>query len=302
MHYTFHQLKVFCTVCRHKSVTKAAEELHLTQPAVSIQLKKLQEQFDIALTEVIGRKLHITDFGRKIAELGERTLHEAGLIDDTANQYKGLMTGKIKISLVSTAKYVMPYFLTDYVHEFPNVELSVNVTNKNLVIESLARNETDFALVSVLPDLALEAVELMENRLQLIAGDRYFHYAEGLDIDELSRLPLIFREQGSATRTAMESFLNDRKIEPFRRLELVSNEAVKQAVSAGLGLSIMPLIGLRNEINLGTLKIISFEGLPIITSWKLVYAKGKNLSPAARVLLDHIKKNKQEVIDRHFGG
>lgn len=300
MHYTLHQLKVFNKVCELKSVTKAAEQLHLTQPAVSIQLKKLQDQFDIALTEVIGRQLYVTDFGRQIAAVGERILQEAELINDTTNQYKGLLTGKIKISSVSTGKYVMPYFLTDYVHAHPNVELSIDVTNKNLVVESLAKNETDFALVSVLPDLALESIELMENKLQLVAGPKYFEYENGITKDQLSALPLIVREQGSATRKAMEAFLNNYGIQPIRTLELVSNEAVKQAVSAGLGLSIMPMIGLRNELSLEHLKVIPMKGLPIITSWNLVYAKGKSLTPAGIELLEHIKLHKSEVIEKHF--
>lgn len=300
MHYTLHQLKVFHKVCELESITKAAEQLHLTQPAVSIQLKKLQDQFDVPLTEVIGRKLFITEFGRQIAQVSDRILQEAQLINDTTNQYKGLLTGKIKISSVSTGKYVMPYFLTDYVHEHPNVELSMDVTNKNLVVESLAKNETDFALVSVLPDLSLESEELMENKLQLVAGPKYFDYANGMTKEELSEVTLIFREQGSATRNAMESFLNANGIKPLRKLELVSNEAVKQAVSAGLGVSIMPMIGLRNELNLGLIKVIPMKGLPIITSWNLVYAKGKSLSPAGQALLDHIKEHKLKVIEKHF--
>lgn len=300
MHYTLHQLKVFSKVCELKSITKAAEELHLTQPAVSIQLKKLQEQFDIPLTEVIGRQLYVTDFGQQILIVSGRLLQEAELIDATTSKYKGLLTGKIHISSVSTGKYVIPYFLTDFAKKHADVELTIDVTNKNLVVESLAKNETDFALVSVLPELALESIPLMENQLSLFAGQEYFDLVDNLKISELENLPLIVREKGSATRKAMETFLNTHKLKPKRTMELVSNEAVKQAVIAGLGLSVMPIIGLRNELNQGILKKIPIKGLPIITNWNLVYAKGKNLTPAAKELVDHIIATKESIIAKHF--
>ncbi len=300
MHYTLHQLKVFSKVCELKSITKAAEELHLTQPAVSIQLKKLQEQFDIPLTEVIGRQLYVTDFGNQIMTVSNRLLKEAELIDATTSQYKGLLTGRIHISSVSTGKYVIPYFLTEFAKDHPDVELTIDVTNKNLVVDSLAKNKTDFALVSVLPDLALETISLMENRLNLFAGQDYFHLVDSFKLNQLEEVPLIFREQGSATRKAMEEFLNKYKIRPKRTMELASNEAVKQAVSAGLGLSIMPLIGLRNELNLGIIKEIPLKGLPIITNWNLVYAKGKMLTPAGQALLQYIKTHKEQIIEMNF--
>ena len=300
MHYTLHQLKVFTKVAEHQSITRAAEELHLTQPAVSIQLKKLQEQFDIPLTEVIGRQLYVTDFGKRIKELSQKLLEEAALINDTTNQYKGLLTGKVKISSVSTGKYVIPYFLTDFVKEHPNIDLNIDVTNKNLVVDSLAKNETDFALVSVLPDLALEAHSLMENKLYLVCGREYFKEIDKIKLSELHEYPWIFREQGSATRGAMESFLKKNDIVPQRTMKMVSNEAVKQAVAAGLGLSIMPVIGLRNELSLDLMRIIPIKALPIITNWNLVYTKGKNLSPVSQALIAHIEKYKKDVITRHF--
>lgn len=300
MHYTLHQLKVFTKVAEHQSITKAAEELHLTQPAVSIQLKKLQEQFDIPLTEVIGRQLYVTDFGKRIMNLSQKLLEEAALINDTTNQYKGLLTGKVKISSVSTGKYVIPYFLTDFIKEHPNIDLNIDVTNKLLVVESLAKNETDFALVSVLPDLSLETHTLMENKLYLVCGSAYFDQINKIKISNLGNYPLIFREQGSATRAAMEGFLKTNGITAKRTMKLVSNEAVKQAVAAGLGLSIMPLIGLRNELQLDLMRVIPIKKLPIISHWNLVYTKGKNLSPVSQALVEHIEAHKSQVIKRHF--
>ncbi len=301
MNYTLHQLRVFLQVFEHESVTRAAEALHLTQPAVSIQLKRLQDHFEIPLTEVIGRKLYITDFGNKIAEVSKRILEEAEEIKATLNQYKGLLSGKISISVVSTGKYVIPYFLNDFNKQHPQVELKVDVTNKNSVLESLAKNKTDFALVSVLPpDLNLTSIELMENRLYFVGSPNEKFREKGIAISDLNDLPLIYREKGSATRAAMESYLAKVGVSPKRTLELVSNEAVKQAVNAGLGYSIMPLIGLKNELYVESVSLYSLEGLPIKTNWNLVYHTGKNLSPAALAFITYIQNSKADVFKKHF--
>lgn len=300
MHYTLHQLKIFLQIHKHKSITKAAEEMHLTQPAISIQLKKLQDQFEIPLTEVIGRQLYITGFGEKIAEVSNRILNEAEAIKTTMNEYKGLLVGKISISIVSTGKYVIPYFLTDFMKKNEGVDFSIDVTNKVRVIDSLSNNETDFSLVSVLPEnIAIEKVELMDNKLYLI-GNSTSDVSKKLSTTDIEKLPIIFREQGSATRVAMENFLARHQLSVNKRLELVSNEAVKQAVNAGLGYSIMPLIGLRNELKSGEMKIIPTSGLPIITSWNLIYNRDKKLSPAAKAFIKHLNETKDEVIGKYF--
>ncbi|WP_109833047.1 LysR substrate-binding domain-containing protein [Reichenbachiella versicolor] len=303
MHYTLHQLKIFTYVVKYQSITKASEELFLTQPAVSIQLKKLQDQFDIPLTEVIGRQLFVTEFGREIAEVANRILDESSKINSMVDQFKGFLSGKITVSVVSTGKYVMPYFLNKFLKDHPKVEISMNVTNRSAVLESLTNNETDFALVSVPPeDLKVNQIELMENRLQLVCNsDLYKELPDRkLTKKDIEKLPLIFREQGSATRRAMEDYLNSHDIHPKPRLELMSNEAVKQAVNAGLGFSIMPLIGLRHELLSGEMKIVSAKDLPVVTEWTLIYLKGKKLSPAAHAFEDYVNQHKDDVIEKYF--
>ena len=151
MNYTLNQLQIFLKVVQTQSVTKASEELHLTQPAVSIQLKNFQDQFDIPLTEVVGRKIYITDFGREISEAAENILNQVYAINYKTLAYKGQLTGRLKISVVSTGKYVMPFFLASFLTENPGIDLLMDVTNKNKVVESLEKNEVDFALVSILP-------------------------------------------------------------------------------------------------------------------------------------------------------
>lgn len=149
MNYTLHQLQIFLKVTELKSVTKASEALFLSQPAVSMQLKKFQDQFSIPLTEVVGRQLYITEFGLEIAEAAEKILNEVELINYKTRSQKGQLAGKLKIAIVSTAKYAMPYFLNGFMELHPEVDLVLDVTNKGGVIRSLENNEVDFAMVSI---------------------------------------------------------------------------------------------------------------------------------------------------------
>ena len=151
MNYTLHQLQIFLKITQEKSITKAAEALYLTQPAVSIQLKKFQEQFSIPLTEVVGRQLYVTDFGYEIAEAAQKILNEVQAINYRTLSFQGQIAGRLKISVVSTGKYVLPYFLSDFMMVNKGVDLVMDVTNKSKVVKSLENNEVDFALVSVIP-------------------------------------------------------------------------------------------------------------------------------------------------------
>jgi DNA-binding transcriptional LysR family regulator len=299
MHYTLHQLKIFLNVVDFQSVTKAAEELHLSQPAVSIQLKNLQNQFNLPLTEVVGRQLYITDFGKDIAIHCRKILAETEAIKHTVDQYKGLLSGNIKISVVSTAKYIIPYFLKPFMDLNPGVNISIDVSNKNKVIQGLIKNETDFSLVSVLPEeLKLNTIELMENRLYLLGNENF----EGkiTKPKDLEKVNLLFREKGSATRNAMQEYLNEYKVNIGNSMQLVSNEAIKQTINAGIGFSIVPLIGLRTALTNEKLKIYPLKGLPIITQWNLVYTKGKSLTPAHTALINFIEENKNQLVNEHF--
>lgn len=301
MNYTLNQLQIFLKVVQTQSVTKAAEELHLTQPAVSIQLKNFQDQFDIPLTEVVGRKIYITDFGKEIAEASENVIIQLNAITDKTLAYKGHLSGKLKISVVSTGKYVMPYFLADFMQQHTGIELMMDVTNKNKVVESLENNEVDFALVSILPSsLNIEKLDLLQNKLYLV-GNSITTFKKGVDTKEVFKnLPLIYREKGSGTRQTMESFVKRNHIAVSKKMELTSNEAVKQALLAGLGYSIMPLIGIRNEIFNNELQIIPIKGLPIRTNWSLIWLKEKKHSPVSAAFLAHLQKEKSKIVNEKF--
>lgn len=302
MNYTLHQLQVFYTITQTLSITKAAEELHLTQPAVSIQLKNLQDQFQIPLTEVIGRKLYVTDFGREIAAAAEEILNQVNGINYKTQAFKGQLSGKLKIAIVSTGKYVMPHFLADFLAMHEGIELKLDVTNKSGVLNSIENNEVDFALVSVLPDnLDIHNVELMSNQLFLIGNTAQVFEDKFYEQQLLQELPIIYREQGSGTRYTMEQFFKANELQVKKKFELSTNEAVKQATIAGLGYSVLPLIGIRNELQSKILQIIKVKGFPITTSWNLIWIKNKNFSPIAKAYLDFIKNQKESIIHDRFG-
>jgi DNA-binding transcriptional LysR family regulator len=301
MNYTLNQLQIFLKIAQTKSITKASEELHLTQPAVSIQLKNFQNQFEIPLTEVIGRKLYITDFGLEIAEAAENIINQISGINYKTLAFKGKLTGKLKISVVSTGKYVMPYFLSDFMKQHSGIDLMMDVTNKNKVIESLENNEVDLALVSILPtNLNIDKLDLLQNKLYLV-GSTMTTFKTDINIKNMfTDIPLIFREKGSGTRQTMERFIERHQLSVSKKMELTSNEAVKQAVIAGLGYSIMPLIGIRNELKNQQLQIIPIKGLPIKTNWSLIWLKSKKHSPVSLEFLNYLKSENSAIVNEHF--
>ncbi len=301
MNFTLSQLNILLKVTQTQSITKASEELHLTQPAVSIQLKNFQQQFDIPLTEVINQRIFITDFGKEIAMAAEKILEEVYAINYKISAFKGQLAGKLKISSVSTGKYVIPFFLSSFLKQNPEVELLLDVTNKAKVVESLEKNEVDFSLVSVIPEnLSLNTLELIQNKLFLVGNMEEKYRKKSYNNSIFEKIPLIYREQGSGTRYVMEKFIKANNLPVKKKMELTSNEAVKQAVVAGLGYSIMPLIGIKNELNNHELQIIPVKGFPIKSVWNLIWLQNKNLSPVASAFLEYLKQEKQNIIQQHF--
>jgi DNA-binding transcriptional LysR family regulator len=301
MNYTLNQLQVYLKVVQTQSVTKASEALNLSQPAVSIQLKNFQDQFGVPLIEVIGRKLYITDFGKEIAEAAENIINQVYAINYKSLAYKNQLTGRLKIASVSTGKYVMPFFLSGFMRQHAGIELLMDVTNKNKVFESLKNNEIDFGLVSFLPsNLEVENLDLLQDKLYLV-GKRETNTGENITAKKMfENLPIIFREPGSGTRQLMEKFLQSNNITVLRKMELTSNEAVKQSLLAGIGYSIMPFIGIRKEIESKDLQIIPVNGLPLKITWNLIWLKGKKLSPTAASFLEYLQLNKQQIVDDTF--
>lgn len=302
MNYTFHQLRVFMSVVEKQSITKAAEELNMTQPAVSIQLKNLQDQFDISLTEVIGRKLYVTDFGKELYQIADNILQEVASINYKTQSFKGMLSGKLKLSVASTGKYVIPHYLKGFLKQNPNIDLIIDVTNKTKVIESLENNQVDFALISVMPEkLELMQEVLLPNKLFLTAAsDAEWDFGKKANKHIFDNLPLIFREEGSGTRVTMQQYFQKAHITPKVRFELTSTEAVKQAVIAGLGYSIQSILSVKNELKQKEIRLIPVSGLPLVENWRLVWLKQKKLNLVAAAFLKFIQENKGNIFDKYF--
>ena len=301
MNYTLHQLEIFRKIAELESVTKASEQLFLSQPAVSIQLKNFQAQFKLPLFEVVGRKLYITEFGEEISETAFEILEQVKNIKYKSAIFEGKIAGKLNISIVSTAKYTMPYFLSDFIKANEMVSLTMDVTNKTTVLRSLENNECDFAMVSTIPKkLNISRIELMKNKLYFVANRNFNPSKKKILLKDLNKSLFIFREPGSATRLAMEQYLVKNKIAVQKKMELTSNEAIKQAIIAGLGISIMPIIGIQNELQNGDLQIIEMKDFPLETNWNLIWLKSKNLSLVAKAFKKHLEDHKDQIIEQHF--
>ncbi len=215
--------------------------------------------------------------------------------------YKGHISGQLKFSIVSTAKYVIPYFITDFISKNKAVDLIIDVTNKAKVINDLEKNTIDFAMVSVLPEkLNVERIELLQNKLFLVGNKQLTKGQEFIENRQLENLPLIFREEGSATRQAMEDFISKNHLTVKKKLELTSNEAVKQAVIAGIGYSIMPLIGIGSELRNKEIFIIPMQQLPLITEWNLIWLKNKKFSPVAEAFVKYLTLEKNQIVKKKF--
>ena len=300
MNYTLHQLRIYLKVTETLSITKTAEKLNLTQPAISIQLKNFQDQFDYPLIEIINKKIQVTGLGKEIAIAAESIINEIDNINYKSQTYKNKLAGHLKIAIVSTGKYIMPYFLGDYLKQNSGVDLTMDVTNYSKVINSLLQYEIDFALISHDPEnLKFEKFDLISNDLFLVGGKTITAPSNG--DKAIKDSTFLFREEGSRTRLVMENFISKNKIKIKKKIELTSNEAVKQSIIARLGLSIMPIIGIRNELENGLLEIIPMKGLPIQTTWRLIWLKEKKLSPIAESYLNYLRKEKDNIIQNYFG-
>ena len=302
MNITLHQLKAFQAVAKFQSITKAAEAMNMTQPAVSIQLKNLQEQFEVPLTEIIGKRIHITEFGQELVETADRISGELGQIEEKMLELKGLLGGKIRISAVSTGKYIIPYLMADFMKIHPHVEISLEVSNRYKVLSHLQENSTDLALVSLWPDeLDLESIQLAENKWFLACSpENKEAYAAHIQAGNWKKVPFLLREKGSGTRTMMERFFQDRDIHVESNLELATNEAVKQAVMAGLGASLLSNFSMAQELKEGRISLLELPGLPLKADWNLIWLKQKKHSPAVKAFIRWLSENRKEVLSKHF--
>jgi len=302
MHFTLQQLKLFEAVSRRGSYTRAAEELFLTQPAVSIQIKRLEEQVGLPLFESVGKKIFPTTAGKAMYEASIDILNRVAELKDTVEDLKGVVKGPLQLAVVSTSKYFMPHLLGAFLQRYPDVEPKMKFTNRASVIERLMNNLDDFVVMGQLPDdKNLESYPFLENVLAIIAPPSHpLANKKNITLKELSKERFISRESGSGTRLVFDRMLEKEglKIEPY--MELGSSEAIKQAVMAGLGIAILSLYGLALERDAGKLVLLDVKGFPVRRRWYAVHQKGKKLSLVAQTYLNFILLESDQVLNLDY--
>lgn len=288
-HSTFRQLEIFEAIARLGSFTRAAEELHLTQPTVSMQMKKLCDSVGTVLIEQVGKKVVMTEDGRELAQASRDIFDILERFFMSVAQRRGLEKGKLKLMAITTAVYFAPRLLGEFAKLHPGIDVSLRVTNKEQVLASIADNLDDLYLLGTPPEeIDVVAVPIMSNPIIVLAAPGHALLRERrLSLERLAREPWIMREAGSGTRKAIERLFLERGLELRPRLELGSNEAIKQAILGGLGISALS----RHALTLHQpeqFAVLDVEGFPIQRQWFVVYPAGRQLSVVARAFLDFL--------------
>ncbi|WP_407275367.1 LysR substrate-binding domain-containing protein [Halothiobacillus sp. DCM-1] len=287
---TMRQFVVFEAVARHLSFSRAAEELRLTQPAVSMQMRQIESVVGLALTEQVGKKIFLTDAGRVMFHASQNIAAQLKDLGQAFNRLKGVEGGVIQLGITSSAKAVATGILARFRQKYKQVSLTLEVSNRGAVLDMLAQNRIDLAIMGQVPaELGLTAVRLMENPLVVAAPLNHPLTAlRDIPLADLADETFLVREPGSGTQDAMERFFAAKGLRIARSVTMNTNAAIKMAVQAGLGLGILSLQTLEMELALNRLAVLSVEGFPVMRHWYLVHRADKLLSPAAQAFKDQL--------------
>lgn len=294
---TLRQLEILLAVHKHGSIKAASESLFLTQPTVSMQLKKLAEAVDMPLYDLVGRKLIFTEAGLELVATATEVLDSFARLDMTLANMRGLKAGTLKLAVVTTSKYFIPHLLGPFCDRYPNVNIQLKVGNRQQIIERLKHSNDDFYVFSHPPDdIDTDQIEFLANPLVAIAPDGHsLATRRRIDIKEISKQPFIMRESGSGTRHAIQEFMRKNKVNLNIRMTIESNEAIKHAVMSGLGISILSAHTLVYGGRAG-LTQLPFSLLPIKTHWYFVWLKAKRLSLIANEFLNHVETDGRKML------
>ncbi|QCU90887.1 LysR family transcriptional regulator [Thiomicrorhabdus sediminis] len=287
---TLRQLQTFEAVARLLSITRAAEEMCVSQPTVSKQIKLLQEEIGLPLIEIIGKKLYLTEAGQELQKTCIDWISSWEFFEQKIANIKGLKQGKLKISTVTTVKYFLPKILGMFCQEYPGIDVSLEVLNRNRVLERLQHNQDDIYIMGVPPDTEdVSAEPFIKNTLVIIAPSGHpLAQQKNIPVSALENEPFILREQGSGTRLLVEKLFNELNLQLNVRMELGSNEAIKQAVAGGMGLSLLSKSSVNIDANQNELCILDVEGFPIKRHWYIVRLQDKEVSVLAQTFIDYL--------------
>lgn len=296
MHATFRQLRLFLALAEHRSITAAARACHVTQPTVSMQLKELADAVGVPLYEQIGKRLYLTEAGETLADTARAMVDEWAAFGQRIDAMKGLTRGQLRVAVVSTAKYFVPRMLGSFCASHPDIDIALTVLNRDGVVARLRENRDDLYIMSIPPDdIALEQHAFLPNPLVMIAPEGHpLAGRKAVGLEALAGERFILRERGSGTRLACDAYFSQWNFKPRVRLELGSNEAIKQAVAGGMGLAVVSRHSLATHLEEDQLVILDVNGFPLLSNWWTLYPKGKRLSPVATVFLAHLESTALE--------
>jgi len=300
LHLTLRQLKVFESVARHLNYTRAAEELFLTQPAVSMQVKQLEGQLGVALFEQLGKRIHLTEAGREVHAYTRTIIQHLDELETVLDRIKGLKGGKLRISVATTANYFIPTLLGTFSRRYPGVTISLDVTNRETLLQQLTENTVDLVVMGQPPaELDAEADAFMENPLVIVAPpDHPMAHEKKISLERLQDEVFLVREPGSGTRISMERFFTERGMRLKTGMEVGSNEAIKQSVQAGLGLGLLSRATIEQELTLKRLVELDVADFPIMRHWYLVHRRGKRLSTVAVAFREFMLKEAHALLHK----
>lgn len=289
-HITLHQIRLFHGLGKHLSYTRAAEELHLSQPAMSIQIKRLEESVGLPLVDKVGKRLFLTEAGQELFVTALDILDRLDSFNVNMLQLDKRVKGPLKLGAISTAKYFMPHLLGVFLRNYPDVEPNLTITNQATVIQRLEENMDDLVVMGRKPDyLELEAKAFLENPLVVIASiDHPMANEKNISLERLANERFISRELGSGTREALRRLFAENGLEVKPYMELGSAEAIKQAVMVGLGVSVISLHNLQLELEVGRIATLDVKHFPLQRKWYVVHLKGKQLSSTASHFLEFL--------------
>ncbi|OCQ20855.1 LysR family transcriptional regulator [Pseudoalteromonas luteoviolacea] len=296
---TFRQLEILLALYEGGSVKAAAEKLFLTQPTVSMQLKKLAEAIDFPLYQQVGKQLKFTDAGLATVETAKQILQRCEELDMHLSNLRGLKSGTLRLSSVTTAKYFIPHLLGPFCERYPGIDIQFTVANRQQVIERLEQGLDDFYVFSHLPEgLDLEVIEFMSNDLVAIAPASHpFSNQQCVTLTEFCQEDFLIRESGSGTRYATEAFFHNKDVKPNIKMTIASNEAIIHSVLSKLGVSILSSHTLAfGEIH--DVKVINVESLPIRSKWSFSWTKRKVQSPIANVFLNYVETEGRDIMQK----
>lgn len=300
-HATLRQLQVFEAIVRLGSFTKAAEELFLTQPTVSMQIKKLTDAMGLPLFEHVGRNVEPTEAGLELYDACSRVFDTLSNLEMKIDDLKGMKRGRLRIGGITMAKYLVPEILGEFSRLYPGIDLSLKVTNRERVIERMIENKDDLYIMGQMSDyeIDVEMHKFSPNPLVVLAPrDHPLVGKKKIKLKDIVNEPFIIREPGSGIRDAMMRTFDEKGLKPNVRMELGSNEAIKHAIVGGLGISVLSLHTLTLDGENSPVAILDVEGFPIIRQWYIVHPKGKELSLIAKTFLEFAKENEPRIRER----